>query len=76
MHPHLPLILTSGVERHILLHSPTPILPCADDLQRTPTAVRALTGPSRGDRRSLMFRALTSGLEPDGDANTIELFDE
>lgn len=70
MHPYLPLILTAGVERHILLHSPTPTSPCVENLEPTPTNVRPLPAPSL---RRRMIRAL---LEPDDDADTIVLFDE
>lgn len=75
MHPYLPLLLTAGVERHILMHSPTSTCPCAEDLQLTPTDVRELPGPNVNDRRR-MIRALTSGRDPDDDENTIALFDE
>ena len=79
MHPHMPLILTAGVERHILLHSPTPSCPCAEDLPLTPTRVRELPGPNMDDRRR-MLRALIAGVdrddEQDDDGNTISLFDE
>ena len=62
MHPHLPLILTAGVERHIILHSPTKTCPCAENLPLTPTPVRALPGPNPDDR-ARMFRALTLGID-------------
>ena len=75
MHPYLPLLLTAGVERHIIMHSPTSTCPCAEDMQLTPTEVRELPGPNVNDRRR-MIRALTSGRDPDDDENTIALFDE
>ncbi|KAJ3558005.1 hypothetical protein NM688_g1162 [Phlebia brevispora] len=74
-HPYLPLILTAGVERHILLHSATSIASCVENLQFTPREVRQLPGPNMEDRRR-MIRALTSGIDLDDDANTIALFDE
>ncbi|KAF7796301.1 hypothetical protein EIP86_007478 [Pleurotus ostreatoroseus] len=75
-HPHLPLLLTAGVERHIFIHSPTPNGPCLDEMEPTPTEVRQLPGPSLHSHR-IMIRALTSGLAmDDDDASTIALFDE
>ncbi|KAL4263274.1 hypothetical protein AB1N83_004308 [Pleurotus pulmonarius] len=41
-HPYLPHILTSGIENHITLHSPTPASPCSTSLQRSPLGVRIL----------------------------------
>ena len=75
-HPHLPLLLTAGVERHIFIHSPTPNGPCLDEMEPTPTEVRQLPGLSLDSHR-IMIRALTSGLAmDDDDASTIALFDE
>jgi len=80
-HPHWPHLITAGVERHILVHSPTPSSPCAVDIPLTSPEVRALPGPNPEDRQR-MIRALTAGRLPDdsdvdrNDINTIALFDE
>ncbi|CCM04928.1 uncharacterized protein FIBRA_07125 [Fibroporia radiculosa] len=79
MHPHLLHVVTSGIERDILLHSPTPVSPCATGLARTPTDVRALP---EGDRRSHRLVLQAMGLlhmpepEMDDEAESIALFDE
>lgn len=77
-HPHWPYLVTAGVERHIILHSPTSDTPCGVGLSLTPEEVRSLPGPNTEDRRR-MIRALTLGREEDeydDDVNTIALFDE
>ncbi|PSS06592.1 hypothetical protein PHLCEN_2v3650 [Hermanssonia centrifuga] len=78
MHPHLPFIATAGIERHVLLHSPTATTPCTDELTHTPTAVRELPEANFNDRRR-MLRALIAEQadnELDQDRDTIALFDE
>lgn len=40
-HPHLLLMATSGVEKDIIMHSPTASSPCFNELERTETATRA-----------------------------------
>ncbi|KAI0043947.1 WD40 repeat-like protein [Auriscalpium vulgare] len=47
IHPVYPLIVTSGIERHVFMHSPTPTTPFSCELERTPADVRALPGRSR-----------------------------
>ncbi|OCH92640.1 WD40 repeat-like protein [Obba rivulosa] len=78
MHPHLLHTVTAGIERHIVLHSPTPISPCADDMHLTPTNVRAVPDNNL-ERRHRAIR-LALGLEdpnPDADdEDAIALFDE
>ncbi|GJE88449.1 WD40 domain-containing protein [Phanerochaete sordida] len=80
-HPHWPYLVTAGVERHILLHSPTSDTPCIADMPLTPQEVRELPGPNPEDR-GRMIRALTQGRDLDdpdvdrNDINTIALFDE
>lgn len=72
------MIFTSGVERHIVLHSPLPSAPCVSDLQRTPDKVRSVPRPNADDTR-LFVRALLSGRTDtdDGeDRETIALFDQ
>ena len=77
-HPSLLHIVTSGIERHVILHSPTKSSPCAQDLTLTPTTVRTLPAGSAEDR-SRFLRAMISGLgtnDSSEEAETIALFDE
>ncbi|KAG6809995.1 hypothetical protein H0H92_013777 [Tricholoma furcatifolium] len=77
LHPHLLHAVTSGIERDIILHSPTPSSPCAPNLQRTSTEVRSLQEDGREDR-AVYFRVL-AGIEahPDDDSEStaIRMFD-
>ena len=77
-HPSLLHIVTAGVERHVVLHSPTKSSPCAKDLILTPAAVRQLPVGSPEDH-SQFVRAISSGSGTNGsdeDVQTIALFDE
>jgi WD repeat-containing protein 22 len=77
-HPSLLHIVTAGIERHVILHSPTKSSPCTEDLTFTPTSVRGLPAGSPEDH-SLFLRAMSSDLgtnDLDEDAETIALFDE
>ena len=77
-HPSLLHIVTAGIERHVILHSPTKSSPCVKDLTFTPTSVRRLPAGSP-EEHGRFLRALSSGLgtnDPDEDAETIALFDE
>ncbi|KXN81788.1 DDB1- and CUL4-associated factor 5 [Leucoagaricus sp. SymC.cos] len=49
-HPHFLHILTSGVERRVVLHSPTPSSPCTQNLVPSPTEVRELDSDGTLDR--------------------------
>lgn len=60
IHPHLPHIVTCGVERHILLHSPTASSPCTQSLERTPSTVRNLSQTS-GEEEDRLISSLLSG---------------
>lgn len=79
MHPHLQYVVTSGIERDVVLHSPTAISPSAEDMSLTPKEVRPVAPASSRSSRLLM-RAL--GILPDADEDadddqeTIALFDE
>jgi len=78
-HPSLLHIVTAGIERHVILHSPTKSSPCVKNLTLTPTTVRVLpVGPPEDHSR--FIRAISSGLGPNDldteDAETIALFDE
>ncbi|EIM81489.1 WD40 repeat-like protein [Stereum hirsutum FP-91666 SS1] len=83
IHPVYPLIMTSGIERHIFMHSPTPSTPCASNLSLTPTEVRKLLEASAESRRRFMLAMMgtpVDSLDPGGelgqDGASIELFDE
>lgn len=78
MHPHWPLLVTAGVERYMLLHSPVPSGPCLTEAKSTPQEARPLPDANEEDRRRFV-QALTSGRrtdEEDDDEDTIALFDE
>ncbi|THH27002.1 hypothetical protein EUX98_g7186 [Antrodiella citrinella] len=75
IHPRYPMIFTSGVERHIVAHSPLPSSPCIPDLPLTPEKVRSVPRQNVNDTR-LYVRALLSGRSDDEeDRATIALFD-
>lgn len=57
IHPHFLHIVTSGIEKRIVLHSPTSSSPCTQNLFRTPTDVRRLSDDDEEDR-NVYFRAL------------------
>jgi len=77
-HPSLLHIVTAGIERHVILHSPTKSSPCAKDLTFTPTSIRELPAGTPEDH-SRYLRAVSSSLgtnDLDEDTETIALFDE
>jgi len=75
IHPRYPMIFTSGVERHIVAHSPLPSSPCISDLALTADKIRTLPRPNIDDTR-LFVRALLAGRTDDEeDRETIALFD-
>lgn len=57
MHPSLVHIVTSGIERHVFLHSPTPTSPAASQFSETPTETRRL-GEQGLDDPARFLRAL------------------
>ncbi|KAI9464962.1 WD40 repeat-like protein [Lactarius psammicola] len=82
IHPVLPVIATAGIERHIILHSPTPSAPWATELPPTPTTTRPLPsgGPSPTDpsvlRLLMRLSTITEVDESMGeDARSIAYFD-
>lgn len=83
MHPTFPAVLTAGIERNILLHSPTlatPFMP-SSSFSLTPTEVRALPTEQTPESARLMGRALGFSLagdvdEPEDDSMSIALFDQ
>jgi WD repeat-containing protein 22 len=85
IHPHIPHIFTSGIERHILLHSPTPFSPCTQNLTLTSPEVRKVPSLDIEERRRIrrtLFQGDSnsdSGDEldlTDREMNTIARFDE
>ena len=78
-HPHFLHVVTSGIEKDILLHSPTQASPCTSNLQPTPTQVRRLTENSDEDRHTY-FRALANiyptNEEPEDEQTTLSMFDQ
>ena len=82
IHPVLPLIATAGIERHVILHSPTPNTPWATDLPPTRTTTRPLPsgGPAPSDPSILrLLMRLSTIMEVDEsmgeDARSIAYFD-
>lgn len=84
IHPVLPIIATAGIERHIILHSPTPSAPWATELPLTPTTTRPRPlpngGPSPTDPSVLrLLMRLSTIMEVDEamgeDARSIAYFD-
>jgi len=59
IHPVLPVIATAGIERQVLLHSPTPNTPWASNLPLTPTTTRSLPGEGPTPTGSPVLRLLT-----------------
>jgi hypothetical protein len=83
MHPHFPYIMTSGIERHVLLHSPKSDSPSAQGLNITPNDIRSLPERNSEDRRRYIramtrpHATLTEELEESEDElQTIALFDQ
>ncbi|KAK2465717.1 hypothetical protein APHAL10511_002261 [Amanita phalloides] len=78
VHPYLLHIATAGIERNVILHSPTPSSPCTQNLTRTPTETRVLSNGSEIDRVTYL-RALRGapmeGEADDPDSATISMFD-
>lgn len=82
IHPHFLHIVTSGIERHIILHSPTPASPCSQNLEPTPTDVRRISAEGEDDRDTY-FRALVGLRQSDSEdeaenseRSTMSLFDQ
>ncbi|KAH7915613.1 WD40 repeat-like protein [Hygrophoropsis aurantiaca] len=82
IHPTMLHIVTAGIERNIILHSPTPNSPCTQNLSLTSPVMRTLRDPKREDYDRVL-RALMRGystLPGDNggsstDDETISLFD-
>ncbi|KAG9315850.1 WD40-repeat-containing domain protein [Chiua virens] len=63
MHPSLLHIVTSGIERHVLLHSPTCASPVVPRLSETPSETRRLGEPTLQDSAHFL-RTLLLGPHP------------
>ncbi|KAF5361053.1 hypothetical protein D9756_005005 [Leucocoprinus leucothites] len=82
-HPHFLHIVTSGVERRIVLHSPTPSSPCTQNLPASPAEVRQLDADGTLDRLTFnqaLIGAFTTVGEPglaedSSERRTIRMFD-
>ncbi|PFH53402.1 hypothetical protein AMATHDRAFT_55347 [Amanita thiersii Skay4041] len=79
-HPSMLHIVTAGIERNIILHSPTPCAPCAQDLDLTETETRALSENGDVDRvtyyRAFYGLPIANGIAADDpDGTTISMFD-
>ncbi|KAH9975631.1 WD40 repeat-like protein [Russula compacta] len=82
IHPVFPLIATAGIERQVLLHSPTQSTPWASNLPHTPATTRPLPsgGPTPADPSVLrLLMRLSTIMEADEsmgeDARSIAYFD-
>ncbi|KAI0087760.1 WD40-repeat-containing domain protein [Irpex rosettiformis] len=76
-HPHWPMVLTAGVERHITLHSPLSDSPCAVGLGKTSNDIRQLPPVDAEGRRRAVEALMIGPSEADSDdEGTIALFDE
>ncbi|KAF8588568.1 WD40 repeat-like protein [Ramaria rubella] len=76
-HPLEPYIATSGVERHVLVHSPFEATPSCGKLNRTEKRVRQLPQSTSLNRPFIRGEYDTpDDGEDDGDGAMIELFDE
>jgi WD repeat-containing protein 22 len=62
-HPHFLHVVTAGVEKSIILHSPTPSSPCTQNLPLSPANVRELRNEDDGNDRANYLSALL-GVQP------------
>ena len=82
-HPHFLHVVTAGIEKRVVLHSPTPSSPCTQDMALSPTSVRELTDEhSEEDSFTYMVAVLgMHGMDPenaddDEERRTLSLFDQ
>ncbi|EIN13015.1 WD40 repeat-like protein, partial [Punctularia strigosozonata HHB-11173 SS5] len=77
-HPHFPLVVTSGVERRVVVHSASEFVPWASQLDRTPEAVREIGATASNEEIDLYRRALrqTHATLRDGDSSSDVLAEE
>jgi WD repeat-containing protein 22 len=72
-------IVTAGIERNIILHSPTPSSPCTQNLARTPVETRVLSDD--GELDQFMYHRALRGAPVHGDMHdpdslNINMFDQ
>jgi WD repeat-containing protein 22 len=77
-HPHFLHVATAGVEKRILLHSPTPSSPCTQNLPLSPTHIRQLADDDREENSAAYIFALENSLSTDEveEQITLSLFDQ
>ena len=82
-HPHFLHIVTAGIEKRVVLHSPTPSSPCTQDMALSPTSVRDLTNEnSEEDSFTYMVAVLgMHNVDPENaddneERRTLSLFDQ
>jgi WD repeat-containing protein 22 len=72
--------VSAGIERHIVLHGPSPASSCGDELELTGTTVREIAPATAADHaRYLLALAAdhpTLRNEDEGEWETILLFDQ
>lgn len=78
IHPHFLHVATCGIEKDVILHSPTSGSPCTQDLDRSPPSVRRLPVGGEGDRVAYVRALMGIGTEDDDDDEeaTIRMFDQ
>lgn len=81
IHPHLPYIVTAGVEKNVVLHSPKASSPCCTDMQLTSPNVRNLDADGTADRTAYVraltdFDIVTGEESEDSETMTIRMFDQ
>ncbi|KAI9507367.1 WD40 repeat-like protein [Russula earlei] len=74
IHPVFPLIATAGIERHVLLHSPTPDTRWGSNLSLTPTTTRSLPSGALPTTTDQSVIAVDESLGED--VHTIAFFDK
>jgi DDB1- and CUL4-associated factor 5 len=77
IHPQFLHVATCGIEKDIILHSPTSGSPCTQDMERSPTSVRKLPVEGAEDRVAYV-RALMgiANEDEDDEEGTIRMFDQ
>lgn len=82
-HPHFLHVVTAGVEKDIILHSPAPSSPCTQNLQPSPAHVRQLKDEDDPEDRRNYYSSIlipdSLNLEREANAaerRTLSLFDQ
>ena len=77
-HPRFLHVATAGVEKRIMLHSPTPSSPCTQNLALSPSQVRQLADEDTEEDSAAFVFALTSSLSTDDveEQITVRLFNQ